>query len=359
MEKEERPGRLRIALHRLSLKMALAVAGLSVLGLLLLAFFVEGVPYAAAPVVAALLGFATYMIAYRMVAARINLARDTLREIRHRRFENLEAAHLPQGDELNSLVWQVYRTGQALEKEIHDLKKIESYRREFLGNVSHELKTPIFSIQGFAETLLSGALEDPRVNRSFTEKILRNATRLKNLTYDLAEISQIETGELKMSINPFSLSKIICEVVESLEPMAQAKGISLQYQVPPGLPLVSGDGERIRQVLVNLVDNAIKYNNEHGTVEIVVRRLPSGDVKISVVDNGIGVSPEDIPRLTERFYRVDKSRSRVQGGTGLGLAIVKHILAAHERSLMVKSNIGRGSTFGFILPAEHPAGPVD
>ncbi len=297
------------------------------------------------------LGGVTYGAAHVWLTARIRLAMSTLRQIRKHQFENLEAASVPRGDELNALIWQVYRTGRTLENEIRELRRIENYRREFIGNVSHELKTPIFTVQGFTETLLDGALEDESVNRAFLEKIRRNVSRLENLARDLSAISRIETGQLEMKIAPFNLAKLIDEVTESLEMKAEEKDIRLRSRVASGLPLVHGDRERIRQVIVNLVDNAIKYNNPGGHVEVTARRRPDGEVEVSVVDDGIGVPPEHIPRLTERFYRVDKSRSRNQGGTGLGLAIVKHILGAHGRELMIESTPGRGSTFGFTLPA--------
>lgn len=293
-----------------------------------------------------------------IVGRRIDLARSVLRQIRKHRFDNLEAAHLPKGDELNDLVWQVYRTGQVLEAEMRDLRQMEDYRKEFLGNVSHELKTPIFAIRGFTETLLDGAIENPAVNRSFLDKILRNADRLSNLARDLGEISRIETGELKMEMAPFSLKALVGEILESLDPMARAKDVRLAVSGLDALPAVLGDPERLRQVVTNLVDNAIKYNNPGGTVEVVARPLPSGHVKVSVADDGIGIGSEHIGRITERFYRVDRSRSRSQGGTGLGLAIVKHILAAHGTTLMVESRPGSGSTFGFSLhlAREDPSG---
>jgi two-component system phosphate regulon sensor histidine kinase PhoR len=248
--------------------------------------------YGAAPLWLALLGGAVvgmvvYGAAHHLLDARLAIAQATLVQIRRRQFENLDAAHTPRGDELNALIWQVYRTGLTLEKEIQQLKKMENYRREFLGNVSHELKTPIFAIQGFTETLLGGALEDPNVNRAFVEKIARNAIRLSNLTRDLSEISRIETGELKMSTERFDLQQVVREVVESLEMAASMKHVALRCQVPASLPRAVGDRERIRQVLTNLADNAIKYNNPGGSVEVVVRLLPSRELKVSVVDDGI------------------------------------------------------------------------
>jgi two-component system phosphate regulon sensor histidine kinase PhoR len=231
---------------------------------------------------------------------------------------------------------------------------MESYRREFIGNVSHELKTPIFSVQGFAETLLDGALNDESVNRTFLKKILHHANRLDNLARDLSTITKIETDELDMSSEAFEVAELFDAAVESVEIRAEEKGISPQQHIAPDLPRVYGDFDRLRRVLVNLVDNAIKYNEEGGTVRLEAD-LRGDEVELRVVDDGIGISSDHLPRLTERFYRVDKSRSRNQGGTGLGLAIVKHILGAHDRELHVESTPGEGSTFRFTLPTSpHP-----
>jgi two-component system phosphate regulon sensor histidine kinase PhoR len=306
---------------------------------------------------ALVVGGVAYGAGHYWLHDRLRHAHTTLRDIRDHKFDDLSPSAPPRGDELNTLIWEVYRTGRKLEEEIQELKQMENYRREFIGNVSHELKTPIFSVQGFAETLLDGALEDDSVNRSFLEKILHNVNRLDNLARDLSDIARIETGELEMSASAFSLPDVVDEALDSLEIKAEEKGIDLRADLPDDLPQLYGDRDRIRQVLVNLTDNAIKYNREGGTVEISARALDADEVRISVVDDGIGIDPEDIPRLTERFYRVDKSRSRDQGGTGLGLAIVKHILGAHDRELMVESTPGEGSTFGFILPTESASRP--
>nr|WP_279310443.1 ATP-binding protein [Salinibacter ruber] len=226
---------------------------------------------------------------------------------------------------------------------------MESYRREFIGNVSHELKTPIFSVQGFAETLLDGALDDESVNRTFLKKILHHANRLDNLARDLSTITKIETDELDMSNEAFDVAELFDAAIESVEIRAEEKGIMPRQRVAPDLPQIYGDFDRLRRVLVNLVDNAIKYNQDGGTVQLEAESQ-NDEVVIRVVDDGIGISPDHLPRLTERFYRVDKSRSRNQGGTGLGLAIVKHILAAHDRELHVESAPEEGSTFYFTLP---------
>lgn len=292
---------------------------------------------------------ASYAAGHIWLHRRLRRLQSIVRQIRTHEFDDLTPPTDAEGDELGTLLWEVYRTGQSLENEIQELKEMESYRREFIGNVSHELKTPIFSVQGFAETLLDGALDDEAVNRTFLEKILHHANRLDNLARDLSTITKIETDELDMSSEEFEVDELFDAALESVEMRAEEKGIVPRYDVPADCPEVHGDFDRLRRVLVNLVDNAIKYNEEGGTVHL--QAAPTDDeVEIRVVDDGIGIPPEDLSRLTERFYRVDKSRSRNQGGTGLGLAIVKHILGAHDRTLHVESTPGEGSTFHFTLP---------
>lgn len=337
-------------MYRLSINIGGLTAAVAFVVLVALELAGLGLGWTGVVVAALVSGVAAYAVSYASTARRLELARNTLRQIRRRRFENLEQAHAPRGDEINDLIWQVYRTGKVLESEFEELKKVENYRREFVGNVSHELKTPIFAIRGFAETLKGGALEDPTVNRSFTDKIIRNADRLSNLARDLSEISKLETGEQKMVFEPFDLRRLVDDVLDSLEPIARERGVTLSSTLAGGVPPVLGDAGRIRQVLINLVDNAIKYSREDGYVEVVARPTADGAVKVTVADNGIGVDERDLPRLTERFFRVDKSRSRSAGGTGLGLSIVKHILAAHDQVLHVRSRPGSGSTFGFQLP---------
>ena len=336
---------------RLPAKIASFAAGTAGAVVLGLSYLVPALPLYAGPAAALLVGIVTYVTAHRLLIRRIELARLILREVRKHRFDNLEAARLVRGDELNALIWQVYRAGRAMEKELLSLRKMEDYRREFLGDVSHELKTPIFTIQGFTETLLNGAIDDPNVNRKFLQKILTNTRRLTNLASDLVEISRIETGELEMNRSSFSLPAVVDEVLEQLEQVARDKQVTLRREIASDLPPVLGDRARISQVLVNLVDNAIKYSNAGGDVVVRCRKKGTAAVHISVADRGIGIAPQHIPRLTERFYRIDKSRSRAQGGTGLGLAIVKHILGAHQTEMHVESRPGQGSTFSFELQA--------
>ena len=240
-----------------------------------------------------------------------------------------------------------------MQNEIDRLKKLENYRREFLGDVSHELKTPIFAIQGFAETLLDGALEDEEVNQVFLEKIVRNSERLNNLVNDLSAISMIETGQLKMQPEPFDVGVFLQEILDHVEHLLEKNEVLASLNVQQNLPMMVADRDRMRQVMANLVENAIKYNHIGGKVEVGANLNLNGEIRISVTDNGPGIAPEEIDRVTERFYRVDKSRSREQGGTGLGLAIVKHILEAHQSKLYIDSVLGKGSTFAFSLPSEH------
>jgi two-component system, OmpR family, phosphate regulon sensor histidine kinase PhoR len=341
-------------MHRLSAKIALLTTAASmVVGAI--PVFLIGLPVAASLLPGGVVVFFVCYFASRyFLHRRLLLALETLNQIRKHQFESLEEARLPKGDELSDLTWQVYRTGRVLEREIEELKKVENYRRVFIGNVSHELKTPIFSILGFAETLLSGAIDDETVNRSFIRKIERNAGRLRNLTRDLTEISKLETGELEMQFLPFDIRELVLDIVDSLEDVASTQQVQLTSRLADELPPAVGDVRHIRQVLENLVANALKYTNPGGHVEVIVRESHLNNLKISVADDGIGISDEHLDRVTERFFRVDTSRSRSAGSTGLGLAIAKHILAAHDESLQIQSIPGKGSTFGFSLPVTGP-----
>ena len=297
-----------------------------------------------------LVGFGTFLFVHRIVAQRVARLQTTLAKIGEDDATPFTNNSSPLRDELDELNELALEANQRILYQMQERERVEHYRREFLGNVSHELKTPIFAILGFAETLLDGALEDKRVRRSFVSKVLRNATRLGNLAEDLASVARIEMGELSMVLKPFNLIELTEEVIESLESLAANRNVTLRSAVQAGLPPIIADRSRISQVLSNLIDNGIKYSLEGGQVEVIARPLPEGSVKISIVDDGIGIAPEHIPRLTERFFRVETSRSSKLGGTGLGLAIVKHILGAHGSQLMIESLLGSGSTFGFTLP---------
>jgi len=341
---------------RLALRIALLMAGAIGLSGGLAGFWASGgqwgVALGIAVGLAILAGGIAYVTVRTLVVDRLEVARKALRDARKRRFKALMT--LPprtDRDEIDALIHQVNRAGQTLQKEIERLERAESYRREFLGDVSHELRTPIFAVSGFAETLLDGALDDERVRRRFVEKIRSNAHRLETLSRDLAAISNLEAGRLQLDVSAFSLHGLAGEIIESLERLANGRNVSVAARFPEDLPPVKADRDRLRQVLTNLIENAVKYNEAGGAVEIVARVLPNNSkVRISIVDDGIGIPTAAIPRLTDRFFRVDKSRSREQGGTGLGLAIVKHILEAHDQKLAIDSREGYGSTFSFSLP---------
>ncbi len=335
-------------MHRIATKTALAAALLAGGACLLVTLFTR-ISYVWPVCVAAAVGLAMYVVIHRMVTQRLQSVYDMLSAIR-REQGYAEAPIDNSGDEIDQLIRRGDQTRYAVGNHIADLSRADSYRREYVGDVSHEIKTPVFAIQGFAETLLSGALQDPEVNHGFVQKILHHAFRLNTLAKDLGEISRLETGAFQLDRESFFAGQVFDEVKESLEHAARKKNIRLRSHIHPGAEWVDGDRDQLRQVLVNLVDNAIKYNNHGGYVEIAARRSEEF-VRVSVEDNGIGMFQEDVPRVTERFFRVDKSRSRAQGGTGLGLSIVKHILGAHGATLDIESTPGAGSTFSFLLPA--------
>jgi two-component system, OmpR family, phosphate regulon sensor histidine kinase PhoR len=242
------------------------------------------------------------------------------------------------------LIWAKRKTN-----EIAQLRQLEKYRREFLGNVSHELKTPIFNIQGYVSTLLDGGLHDETVNMLYLERTDKSVNRLISIVNDLESISRLESGELKLEMENFNVISLVEEVFDELELQAKERHIKLQIINTSDKPvMVFGDKRRIQDVLNNLVVNSIKYGRNKGTTNIEFFDMVD-QVLIEVSDNGIGISEKDLPRIFERFYRTDKSRSRELGGTGLGLAIVKHIIEAHNQHINVRSDVNKGSAFSFTL----------
>lgn len=235
--------------------------------------------------------------------------------------------------------------------EIELLQQNETYRKEFLQNLSHELKTPIFAIQGYVDTLLNGALENPAVNIKFLQSTSRNIDRLVNLVDDLDEISRLESGQQQLNCQQFIIQDLLKEVYESLAINAEQKSIRCVLKKGCEQPLsVFADKEKIRQVFINLVENAIKYGKENGTIESSFYKIDGKRVLIEISDDGAGISEEHLPRIFERFYRTDLARSRKAGGSGLGLSICKHIIEAHGEAMHVRSSIDVGTTFGFTLP---------
>jgi two-component system, OmpR family, phosphate regulon sensor histidine kinase PhoR len=235
--------------------------------------------------------------------------------------------------------------------EITRQKELEKIRRDFVANVSHELRTPLTAIRGFAETLLDGALDDRSNNRRFIEVIKSHAVRLSDLTKDLLVLASLESESFRLNIEDIDLPSLIQDAVESMKPLAAAKQQDISCQLSRDLPGVRGDKEKLVQVLVNLLDNAIKFTPDRGMISIQAGFEPgTAGIVIHVRDNGSGIAYSEIPRIFERFYRVDRARSREQGGTGLGLSIVKHIIEAHKGRIEVKSTLGQGSDFFFSLP---------
>lgn len=249
-------------------------------------------------------------------------------------------------DEVNE---EVLSWAKSQRSEIEELRKLELFRKEFLGNVSHELKTPIFNLQGYIHTLIDGAIDDPEVNMRFLKKAAKSLDRLSDLVEDLISISQLETGQLKMEMEKFDIHALTLDIFDALEMRANEKNVKLNFKEGCNKPFwVFADKNRIRQVLVNLIVNSIKYGKQDGITLVSFYDMDE-HILTEVADNGEGIEAQHIPRLFERFYRVDRHRSRDEGGSGLGLAIVKHILEAHNQTINARSKIGDGTTFGFTL----------
>lgn len=234
-------------------------------------------------------------------------------------------------------------------EEITRLKDLERYRKEFVGNVSHELKTPIFNIQGYVLTLLDGGIDDPKINKLYLRRTEKSIDRMISIVEDLESITKLESGELKIDLVNFDLVRLTEDVFDLAQMLANERSISLQFATKTDRPImVNADKKRIMEVMNNLVGNGIKYGKKTGYVKVGFYDLHE-TVMIEISDNGIGMEKKDLPRIFERFYRVDKSRSREQGGTGLGLSIVKHIIEAHDQTINVKSVADKGTTFTFTL----------
>jgi two-component system, OmpR family, phosphate regulon sensor histidine kinase PhoR len=257
--------------------------------------------------------------------------------------------NLNSDDPISEVEQQVHEFSTKKSSEIEEFRKMEQYRREFMGDVSHELKTPIFNTQGYIETLLNGALDNPKVNASYLKKASKNLDRLSDIVDKLLSISENESGNLNLDIKKFDLVKLVNEVFETHEMAAEMKEITLALKKEnSSSKMVIADRNQIEIVLNNLVINAIKYGNDDGHVLVGIY-LVDKKVLIEVADDGPGIAKEHLPRLFDRFYRIDKHRSRFEGGNGLGLSICKHIIEAHEQTIHVRSTLGAGSTFGFTL----------
>ena len=260
-------------------------------------------------------------------------------------------------DPINDVETEVKEWAREKKTEIDELRRQEKFRRDFLSNISHEFKTPLFAIQGYIEAVQEDGVEDKEMAAQFLEKAAKNVDRLSYLIKDLDEISKLESGELPVNLTRFKINDLIKEVFDSLEMTARKHNIKLIFKEKyDDAILVNADREKIRQVLVNLIDNSFKYGKEEGSTSVSIFELHD-QVLVEVTDDGIGIEEKYLPRLFERFFRTDTSRSRQIGGSGLGLAIVKHIIEAHEQTINVRSTEGLGSTFGFTLQKSRQALP--
>jgi len=251
-------------------------------------------------------------------------------------------------NEISDVHKEVEQWAKNQTQEITRLKDLERYRKEFVGNVSHELKTPIFNIQGYILTLLEGGLDDPKINMLYLKRTEKSIDRMISIVEDLESINKLESGVMRLRIENFDIVKLVEDAFEMEQMMAGEREVQLLFDRPERPVMVRADKKRMTEVLTNLILNAIKYGRRKGFVKVTFYDMKD-HLMVEVMDNGIGIDKNDLPRIFERFYRVDKSRSREQGGTGLGLSIVKHIIEAHKQTINVKSEVDEGTTFTFTL----------
>ena len=301
--------------------------------------------------IGAVLFLASYIVVHRVflnyVEKRLNPIYKTIQNVtlsRKKIRKSIDSEGFSEDLDKEVKVWATNQTN-----EIRQLKEMERYRKDFLGNVSHELKTPIFNIQGYILTLLDGGIDDPKINTLYLKRAEKSVNRMISIVDDLVSMSRLESGEFKLQIESFNIVKLVEEVFESHEMLARKYRIKLEFDGNYNKPVkVSADRRRITEVLNNLIVNSIKYGSANGKTRVGFD--DTGEtILVDITDNGIGIAEEDLPRIFERFYRVDKSRSRDSGGTGLGLAIVKHIIQAHNQSINVRSGLGKGTSFVFSL----------
>jgi len=257
---------------------------------------------------------------------------------------------LDEVESMDRLEEEIIKLAHEREKEAEQNRNLDSYRKEFLGNVSHELKTPLFTVQGYLLTLLDGAMDDKNIRKKYLQRAEKGVERLVYIVNDLDMITKLELDTLGIETAVFNVVDVVQNVLDLLEMRASKKNILLTFDRKYVRPIkVVADSEKIQQVLTNLVENSIKYGKENGTTEVSIEDFVNNKVIIKVIDNGEGIEKQHIPRLFERFYRVDKSGARSEGGSGLGLAIVKHIIERHNEKINVESEFGKGSEFSFTL----------
>ena len=331
---------------------AAAISAMFTLILCLILAFFSKMPYWAAAlctVVTLIVGYTVFLqYLRRYIYRKIKLVYKTIHQQKLSPEEKSNSVNVRE-DIIDQVEEDVSTWIKEQNLQIAELQRFDEYRQRFLGDISHELKTPLFNVQGYLETLLEGAIDDEKVRRRYIEKAAKNVERLNTIVEDLESISRLENGKEVLDMQVFGILDLVTEVFEELEMKAQQKGIKLTMKTGAAFNfLVLADRENIRQVLINLVNNSIKYGKENGSSKLAFYDMDR-NVLVEVADDGIGIREDHMPRIFERFYRIDKSRSRQAGGSGLGLSIVKHIIEAHEQTINVRSTTELGSTFGFTL----------
>jgi len=320
------------------LKISLFIAFISVI--LLCVFSINSdIYFAYYFIIFGIVFFSSFLLIKNYIQKKINLLYRTI----HTQKRLNESVY-----DLDKVEKEVREWVKERQLEIEHLKDTEKFRREFIGNVSHELKTPIFNIQGYVLTLLEGALEDDKINRKYLERTQKSVERMITIVEDLSNISNMESSTVTLKTQKFDIVSCALSVLDSLEYKAKKSDITLSLDKVYATTFVDANESKISQVLINLVNNSIVYGNNKGSTKIKIFDLET-EVLIEVSDNGIGIKEEDISRLCERFYRVDSARSIAKGGTGLGLSIVKHIIESHHQTFNIRSTVGVGSTFSFTL----------
>jgi two-component system phosphate regulon sensor histidine kinase PhoR len=338
--------------RQLALYAALIIAGVNFLVLIITKLIIGNFPWISLIIAVSLVFVVSYYVfAYaltRFIYRKIKVIYKAIHRLKRPKNDNGSSIDL-RNHIIDEVEKEVLDWAKSQKKEIDNLKEMEAYRRNFLGNISHELKTPIFNIQGYLYTLLDGNIDDPELLEKYINRSVSNAERLNTIVQDLERIASLESGELSMDFQRFDIQSLTNEVFDDLEIKAKDRNLNLSFKEGSDRPYyVKGDREAIRQVITNLVSNSIKYGSDGGFTKAGFYDMEN-QVLVEMTDNGIGISEEHLPHLFERFYRVDKGRSRDKGGTGLGLSIVKHIIEAHDQTINVRSRADDGSTFGFTL----------
>ncbi|MEJ8800929.1 sensor histidine kinase [Pontibacter sp. H249] len=333
----------------LTILLSLAVA-LVLTAFLALASYFSSEGFKVALVIVFISCFLLVYFSYEALVLReIKNIHNSLEKVKRQDFKKIESRSIFTSDPLSRVKDEIYQIAERKQQEIDELRNLQAMRREFLADVSHELKTPIFAAQGFIHTLLDGAMDDPNVRERFLQKAAKSLDGLDALVQDLISISQFEKGVVKMAKRNFDAVQLVHEVFEQMEQKADQQNITLHLETSSEEKvMLFADPNRMRQVFINLIDNAIKYGRKGGNIWVM---FDEGRKKytVTVKDDGTGIAQEHINRIFERFYRIDKSRARDTSSTGLGLAICKHIVEAHRSFIAVKSEVGKGTTLRFKL----------